>query len=262
MSSEYPITITDRGRVRVLTLNRPDQLNAFNDAQYDGFRNALNDAEANNDVAVVVVTGEGRAFCAGQDLTEMAVEKNYADGERHGFEPFIETLESFPKPIIAAVNGLGIGIGLTMLPHCDLVLMANEARLRAPFASLGIVVEAGNSLLLPQTVGWANAAHALYTSDWLSAETCKEIGLAWKIVALSDLMDETFAIADKIAAQPIASLTATKRLLLDGRLDASKAARAREREHLGRLVGGAANREAIAAFKEKRAPDFTNLPTD
>jgi len=259
MSTDSPVEITNRGRVRVITLNRPDQLNAFNDAQYDAFRHALNDAAADKGVAVAVVTGCGRAFCAGQDLTEMATARDYDDGERHGFEPFIETLEAFPKPIIAAVNGLGVGIGLTMLPHCDLVLMAEEARLRAPFVALGMVVEAGNSALLPQTVGGANAAHALYTADWISAEKCKEIGLVWKLTSLSDLMDEAFAVADQIAAQPIASLIATKALLLDVRAEASKAARARERVHLSKLVGGPANLEAIAAFKEKRAPDFAKL---
>jgi len=260
--SEQPIEVTNRGRVRIVTLNRPDNLNAFNDAQYDGFRKALNDAEADKGVAVVVVTGKGRAFCAGQDLSEMAKERNYDDGERHGFEPFIETLEIFPKPIIAAVNGLGVGIGLTMLPHCDIVLMAEDARLRAPFASLGIVVEAGNSALLPMTVGPSNAAQLLYTSEWLSADTCKQIGLVWKVVPQSDLMDEVFVLADKIAAQPIASLVATKKLLLGGRVDASKAARAREREHLAYLVGGPANLEAIAAFQEKRAPDFAKIDRD
>jgi len=259
MATEQPIEVTNRGRVRVVTLNRPDQLNAFNDAQYDGFRHALDDAAADKGVAVVVITGKGRAFCAGQDLSEMAVEKNYADGDRHGFEPFIETLEAFPKPIITAVNGLGVGIGLTMLPHCDIVLMADDARLRAPFASLGIVVEAGNSALLPQTVGFANAAHMLYTSDWLPAETCKEIGLVWKVVPSAELMDETFQLADKIAAQPVATLMANKQLIMAGRLKASNAARGRERQHLAHLVGGPANLEAIAAFEEKRAPDFAKL---
>jgi enoyl-CoA hydratase/carnithine racemase len=259
MSTEQLIEVEDHSRVRILTLNRPDQLNAFNDAQYDAFRHALNDAATDKGVAVVIITGKGRAFCAGQDLTEMAVQKKYDDGERHGFEPFIETVESFPKPLIAAVNGLGVGIGLTMLPHCDLVLMAEEARLRAPFVALGMVVEAGNSALLPQTVGWANAAHALYTAEWLPAETCKEIGLAWKVVPLDALMDEAMDVASKMAAQPISALVATKALLLDVRAAASKEARARESVHLTKLVGGPANLEAIAAFQEKRAPDFAKL---
>lgn len=259
MSTDQPIKVETRDRVRVITMNRPDQLNAFNDAQYDSFRDALNDAAQDKTVAVVVITGAGRAFCAGQDLTEMAVEKDYADGERHGFEPFIETLEAFPKPLIAAVNGLGVGIGLTMLPHCDIVLMADDARLRGPFAALGIVVEAGNSALLPDTVGYANAAHLLYTADWIPAAECKEIGLVWKLVASANLMEETLGLADRIAAQPISALMANKDLLLARRLEASKAGRARERKHLGQLVGGPANLEAIDAFKEKRAPDFAKL---
>jgi len=243
-------------------LNRPDQLNAFNDEQYDAFRKGLEAAEADPNVAVVVITGKGRAFCAGQDLTQMAVRQEYDDGEPHGFGPFIETLERFPKPVICAINGLGVGIGLTMLPHCDLVLMADDARLRAPFSALGMCVEAGNSALLPQIVGWANAAHILYTADWIDAATCKEIGLVWKLTAPDALMDEAFALADKMAELPIAALTSNKQLLRDARIEASKAARARETVHLAKLVGGPANLEAIAAFKEKRKPNFADLPAE
>ncbi|MBN4046675.1 enoyl-CoA hydratase/isomerase family protein, partial [bacterium AH-315-P15] len=211
-------------------------------------------------IAVAVITGAGRAFTAGQDLGEMATPKKYTDGKRHGFTPFIETVEAFPKPLIAAVNGLGVGIGLTMLPHCDLVLMSEQAQLRAPFVSLGVTVEAGNSFLLPRTVGGANAAHLLYTSEWLSAQKCHELGLVWKVTKADTLLAETFEVADQIAAMPIPSLVETKRLLLDARLEGVRAAREREIVRFAALAGGPANREAIAAFEEKREPDFTNLP--
>jgi len=148
------LRLEDRDRVRLLTLDRSQALNAFNDDLYDAVRDALLDAERCRDIAVVVVTGAGRAFSAGQDLQEMAEPRRHGGAERHGFEPFIEVVEAFPKPLVAAVNGLGVGIGLTLLPHCDLVLMADTARLRAPFVSLGVTVEAGNSALLPACVGW------------------------------------------------------------------------------------------------------------
>lgn len=244
------LRVEGRGRVRVLTLARSSALNAFNDDLYDAVRDALLQAAAGEDVAVVVVTGEGRAFSAGQDLGEMASPRKHGDGLPHGFAPFIETLESFPKPLLAAVNGLGVGIGLTALLHCDLVLMAEDARLRAPFVSLGVTAEAGSSFLLPTRVGWQEAAHLLYTANWLDARAAVAAGLAWKVCPAEKLLDETLAVADEIAAMPVASLVATKKLLLAARLDAVRAARDRENHAFAELAGGPANREALASFRK------------
>jgi enoyl-CoA hydratase/carnithine racemase len=249
----------DHGRVRLLTLDRPEALNAFNDDLYDAVRKALAATAEDPDIAVAVITGAGRAFSAGQDLGEMGNPRHHDDGEPHGFGPFIATAESFPKPLIAAVNGLGIGIGLTLLPHCDLVLMAEDARLRAPFANLGVTAEAGSSYLLPATVGRAAAAHLLYTASWLDSKTCLEIGLAWRVCPPERLLEEALAVASEIAAKPIASLVETKRLLLAAHLDAVRAARERENAAFGRLIGAPANKEAVAAFREKREPDFSAL---
>ena len=253
------LTIDDLERVRLLTLNRPEALNAFNDDLYDAVTAALTDAAHDSDVAVVVITGAGRAFSAGQDLGEMAQPPSHDDGGEHGFGPFIAAAESFPKPLIAAVNGIGIGIGLTLLPHCDLVLISEDARLRAPFASLGVTAEAGSSVLLPMNVGWQATAHLLYTASWLDAARCVDIGLAWKSCPPGQLLDQALAVASEIAAMPIPSLVETKKLLLAGRLDAVRAARGRENAAFARLLGAPANREAIAAFREKRKADFTRL---
>lgn len=144
MTAESLVAAETEGRVRTLTLNRPDRLNAFNDALYDAFASALRDAADDPQVAVVIVTGAGRAFSAGQDLGELGNRPQYSDGNAHGFQPFMDTLQTFPKPLIAAVNGIGVGIGLTMLLHCDYVFMANSARLRAPFVSLGVTAEAAS----------------------------------------------------------------------------------------------------------------------
>ena len=256
------LRIEDNDRVRLLTLDRPNALNAFNDNLYDAVCAALHDAAARPDLAVVVITGEGRAFSAGQDLEELAQPRQHDDGKRHGFPPFIEAVESFPKPLVAAVNGLGVGIGLTLLPHCDLVLIAEGARLRAPFVSLGVTAEAGSTHLLPAVIGWGAAAHLLYTAAWLDAARAVELGLAWRQVPGERLLDEALALAGEIAAMPIASLVATKKLLLAARHDAVRAARDRENEVFAGLVGGPANREAIAAFRERRKPDFTKLPPE
>ncbi len=259
MSGKPAVAIENDGRVRYLTLNRPEQLNAFNDAQYDALAAALRDAAAAPNVAVAVVTGAGRAFSAGQDLGELGNPPVYNDGSVHGFQPFMDVLQNFTKPLIAAVNGVGIGIGTTMLLHCDLVLMGASARLRAPFVSLGISAEAGSSFLFPQTIGWAETAHLLYTASWLSAEDAKRAGIAWRVVPDDALLAETRQLAAQIAAMPISTLVGTKRLLLDARLDAVQRARRRENEIIGELQRGPAVREAIAAFIEKRAPDFSNM---
>lgn len=259
MTDTSRVLAEDRGRVRVLTLNRPAQLNAFDDAMYDAFTAELIRARHDADCAVLIVTGQGRAFTAGQDLGELESRPEHADNAPHGFEPFMNALQSFPKPLIAAVNGIGVGIGLTMLLHCDFVLMAKSARLRAPFVSLGVTAEAGSSVLLPARVGWSNAAHILYSAAWLSADDAVACGLAREAVDDDTLMDAAFALAEPIAAMPISSLTATKGLLLAGRNDAVDRARERERTVFEGLRGGPANREAIAAFKEKRAADFTNI---
>lgn len=259
MSGGPLVRIEDRGRVRVLTLDRPQQLNAFNDAMYDAFAAALRSAGDDGNVAVAVVTGAGRAFSAGQDLGELNNRPQYGDGILHGFQPFMDALQAFPKPLIAAVNGIGVGIGLTMLPHCDLVLIADGARLRAPFVSLGVTAEAGSTYLLPATIGWAPTAHLLYTASWLTAAQAVELGLAWRSVPDAELMREALALAGEVAAMPVASLVATKKLLLASRLEAIQRARDRENVAFDSLEGGPANREALAAFREKRPPDFTRL---
>jgi enoyl-CoA hydratase/carnithine racemase len=253
------LLIEDRERVRLLTLNRPEAKNAFNDALYDALREALAEAQADDGVAAVIITGSPGAFTAGQDLGEMAERPTYSDGERHGFQPFMDVLSTFEKPLIAAVNGVGVGIGLTMLLHCDIVLIATTARLRAPFVSLGIATEAGSSALLAPLVGWQHAAHLLYTAGWIDAHHATEMGLAYRQVADDDLLDEAWTLGQTIGAMPISSLTATKRLLLDARADAVAAARLREDKEIGALAGGAANREAIAAFRERRLANFRHL---
>lgn len=253
------IRLTTHGRVRVLTLNRPSALNAFNDAMYRAVTRAMDDAATNSDIAVVVITGEGRAFTAGQDLAELSDQRTHAQRQLDGFGPFILALETFPKPLIAAVNGLGIGIGLTMLLHCDLVIISEGARLRAPFAALGLTAEAGSSFLLPQRIGWQAAAHALFSARWLDADEAVRCGLAYRKVNSESLMEDALGLAQEIAAMPVTALTTTKRLLLATRQESSRAARAREDDGFGSLVGGPANLEAMAALRERRPPDFGGL---
>ena len=253
------LLIEDRNRVRTITLNRPDALNSFNEVQYHAVAKALDDAADDDGVACVVITGAGRAFCAGQDLSEMGQPQNHNENTERGFPTFMSALDSFSKPLIAAVNGLGIGIGLTMLPYCDFVLIAESARLRAPFTQLGVTAEAGSTFMLPLTIGTRHTADILYTSRWINAQEAAEMGLAGEVLPDDGLMGRVRELADVIAAQPIASLKITKTLLVESRLAAARAARAKEDDLFATLSGGPANQEALAAFKEKRNPDFSKL---
>jgi enoyl-CoA hydratase/carnithine racemase len=249
----------DRGRVRIITLNRPQAKNAFNDDQYDACRDALRAAADDPQVAVVVLTGAEGAFSAGQDLSEMGKPRTPEEARTSGFMPFVDTIQEFPKPLIAAVNGVAVGIGVTMLLHCDIVLAAESARFRAPFVSLGIAAEAGSSVLFVERMGWQNTAWLLFTSGFATAEQAVEMGLVWRRFPDDKLMDEALTLADEIAAMPVSSLMENKRLLLDARIDAVKAARPREEATLARVVGSPANIEAIQAFMQKRKPDFSKL---
>lgn len=236
MTDEPVLLASDDGGARILTLNRPDQLNAFDQALWYATAEALEAAAADDDVRCVVITGTGRGFSAGQDLGEMADPSVFADQEP-GYHRFMPVLEAFPKPVIAAVNGVGVGIGLTMLLHCDLVLMARSARIKVPFLSLGVTTEASASVLMPATMGWQRAAEVLFTEPWIDADQAVADGIALRVVDDDALLDEALALARRIGSWPLGPVVETKQLLLAGRLDAVRTARVRELEAFERLVG-------------------------
>lgn len=251
------LRIEDTDRVRLLQLDRTDALNAFNEALYDALTDALLEADDDPSVAVVVLTGRGRAFSAGTDLLEMA---GMSDGTtqlgRHGFSGLIDTLTDFGKPLICAVNGIGVGIGATILGLCDLALMSTEARLKCPFASLGVAPEAASSATFPALVGRQHATWALMSSEWLSAQECLEMGLVWKLCPPAELLDTAMHHARLLARLPIASLVEIKRTVVEPLRPAIREARERENEAFHRLLGSPANVEALTAFAERRDPDF------
>ncbi len=245
----------DIGRVRLLTLNRPQALNAFNGALFDAVTAALLAADADDGVGVVVLTGAGRAFSAGADLAD----ENAASPTVHGFAGFLEYTIDFSKPLILAVNGLGVGIGATLCGLADLVFMSTEARLRCPFSRLGLVPEAGSTLMFPELMGRQAANWMLMSSEWLSAQECEKLGLVYALCPPSELLTIALGRAAHLAALPAASLRETKRLMLAPRRAALLATFRAENEALGVLRGGPANLEAIAAFREKREPDFSRI---
>ncbi|NGN94260.1 enoyl-CoA hydratase/isomerase family protein [Nocardioides sp. KC13] len=255
----------DRDRVRTLTLNRPEQLNAFNQALYVALAEALRAADEDPEVAVVLLTGTGRAFSAGTDLVEMketasGVGGATEDGASHGFVGLLDSLVAFSKPLVVAVNGLGLGIGATLLGYADLVLASTAARFKTPFTTLGVAPEAASSFLFPRLIGRQNAAWMLLSGEWIGAEEAHEMGLVWRVTEPDDLLAAAWAHAATLATRPISSLVAVKETMTASLRPGIEAARELENAKFAELLGGPANMEALVAFAEGREPDFTRLP--
>lgn len=256
MTDAALVQIDDTNRVRTLTLNRPDALNAFSEALYDATTIALKEAAADPDVSVVLLTGAGRAFSAGNDLVEMqemVTNPEYQMGE-YGFPGLIEALTAFPKPLICAVNGVGLGIGTTILGYADLAFMSTTARLKCPFTSLGVASEAASSYLLPRLIGRQNAAWMLLSSEWIDAPQALRMGLVWQVCEPDDLLAETQRHAAVLASRPVPSLIAVKQTMVDPTREEIAAAAAREYAQFEVLLGAAANADALAAFADRKSP--------
>jgi enoyl-CoA hydratase/carnithine racemase len=243
-----------------ITLNRPAKKNAFDDAQWDGLRDALNDAREDGRVAVALVTGAGRDFSAGQDLGAFgAPAKPRADGFQSGYHGCMAALAAFDKPLVAAARGVGVGIGATLLFHCDVVYVGESVRLRLPFVALGLVPEAASSYLLQAVMGRRRAAELFFTAEWIDAKRALESGIASAVFPDEELLPAARAKAREIARWPVSALRATKRTLLAAHEAAVRAAFAAEDAGMKEQAGSPENREAIAAFLEKRAPDFARF---
>lgn len=256
--------------VRLLTLDRPHRKNAFDDAQWNGLREALQRAREDDAVAVVVVTGAGGDFSAGQDLRAFRSADPAQGGDgpagggegaiaAHPFGRFMDALCAFDKPLLAAAPGVAVGIGATLLFHCDLVYVGESLRLRLPFVSLGLVPEAASSYLLQAAIGSQRAAELFYTAEWVDARRAVELGIAARAFPDRVLLEATLEKAREIARWPVRSLQATKRCLRAVHAEGIRIARAAEDAGMVAQAGSPENVEAIRAFLEKREPDFRKL---
>jgi enoyl-CoA hydratase/carnithine racemase len=249
------VLVTDRSRVRTIALNRPERLNAFNNQLVTDLGAALRDAADDDEVSVILLTGTGRAFSAGADLKEIA-EHLQTPGDPAGhreagspaFGELIDTLTNLPKPLIVAVNGVGVGFGMTVLGFADVAFMSSEARLKCPFTELGAPPEAASTYLLPLLLGRQNAAWALLSSDWISAAEALEMGLVWKVCTPAELLDVAHAHAARLAEKPAAMLSTVKRLLNVPHREHIAAAAARENQAMAALLGTGTNAEALTSF--------------
>lgn len=232
--AEQEILVRDEGRVRVVTLNRPDRVNAFTARSYRRLASALDEADAAADVSVVLLEGAGRGFSSGVDLAAVS-SRDETLGEN--FDHLIKSLIRFSKPLLAAVHGAAVGFGATILLHCDLTLVAETARLRLPFTALGTTPEAASSLLLPQIVGAQRAADLILTSRWISGMEAAQMGLVARCCPEESLHSEALATAQALTALPDAALATAKRLLKAGTAVLVQDALRRERSEAHILLG-------------------------
>ena len=243
----------NEGMVRVLTLDRPEALNAFNGTLFDALTEGLLAAADDASVRVAILTGTGRAFSAGLDLSEVGKE---VEPPVHGSAGLFKALIDFPKPLMLAINGLGVGFGATICGLADMAFMGESARLRTPFTSLGLTGEAGSTTTFPSLLGHQAASWMLYSSAWMDAEACNSAGLVLDVFPDDRLAEEVMERAQTIAAQPLSALLHTKALLMGPKRERIRAAIRAENAVYAELMGGPDNVEAINAFLEKRQPNF------
>jgi enoyl-CoA hydratase/carnithine racemase len=237
--------------VLTLTLNRPARKNAFSREQWAAFADALEAAQQDSRVAVVLLTGAAGNFSSGTDLTE------FADaGAEHPFARCARAVCGFDKPLVGAATGIAVGGGATLLLHCDLLYVGEGLRMRFPFVNLGLVPEFASSYRLQAAIGPRRAAELLFTAQWITAARALETGMATAVLPDAELADHALARAREIAVWPVRALQETKRTLLAAHRSGLEAALRVEDEGMMRCVGSPENNEAIAAFLEKRPADF------
>nr|WP_326532305.1 enoyl-CoA hydratase [Rhodoferax sp.] len=251
------ILIDTAAGVMTLTINRLDKKNSLTQAMYGAMADALNQAASDAAVRAVVLQGHETIFSAGNDIGD------FLNGPTSTLESpvyrFLQGIAQFPKPLIAAVCGPAVGVGTTLLFHCDLVYAGDNAAFSMPFVNLGLCPEAASSLLVPQMMGYHRAAEALLLGEPFMAEAAMEVGLVNRVVPPTEANAVAQAQARKLAAKPLSSLVETKRFMKKGQTSLVLAQMAEEGASFGRMLREPAAREAFTAFMEKRKPDFSKV---
>jgi 2-(1,2-epoxy-1,2-dihydrophenyl)acetyl-CoA isomerase len=245
-----------------LTLNRPDRLNSFNDAMHAELREALARVRADASVRVLLLTGAGRGFCAGQDLSDRAVAPGGAAVDlgasiERNYKPLVLALRALPLPVVCAVNGVAAGAGANLALACDLVLAAKSASFIEPFCKLGLIPDTGGTYFLPRLVGSARAMGLALLGDKLSAEQAAAWGLIWQCVDDAELPAAIERLLAGLAMAPTRGLARTKQALHASPVNTLEAQLDLERDLMRELGGSDDYREGVAAFIAKRPPQFT-----
>ncbi len=240
--------------ILTITFNRPDKKNALTSAMYAVLADALEAADQDNAVRVILFAGNGGAFTAGNDLQDFL--NNPPQGDNTPVFRFLRAISTASKPLVAAVSGVAVGVGTTMLLHCDLVYAGESAKLSLPFVNLALVPEAASSLLLPAMIGHHRAAELFMLGEAFTPATAKDYGIVNAIFPDDKLLAEAMAVAAKLAAKPPTALRLTKQLLKRTKGDVA-GQMALEGDHFRSQLKSAEAREAMTAFFEKRAPKFS-----
>lgn len=250
------LTQIDAG-VMTITLNRLDKKNALTSAMYTAMADALQSAASNSAIRVAVIQGPETFFCAGNDIGDFL--NHPPTAEDSPVYRFLKTISTFPKPLVAAVCGIAVGVGTTLLLHCDLVYAGDNATFSLPFANLGLCPEAASSLLAPQMFGYHRAAELLLLGEAFKADVAFTMGLVNRVVPASEANALAQTQARKLAAKPMSSLLEIKRLMKKGQATNVAQQMAEEGMSFTCMLQEPAAKEAFAAFLEKRKPDFSRF---
>ena len=259
MAYQFILFEVDQGVARI-TLNRPDVLNSIHTAMSGEIRDALSHAEGVPEIRAVMLTGAGRAFCAGQDLDEVrpgASASDFAAHVRTVYNPLVRALRKLEKPVVCAVNGVAAGAGANLALACDLVFAAEEASFVQVFSKIGLVPDTGGSFFLPRLVGLARATALTMLAEKVTAQEAVEIGLIYRVCSAATLLDEASKLAAHLATQPTYGLGLTKRLLNAAGANDLDAQLELEADLQGAAGRSADYAEGVSAFLAKRKPVFT-----
>lgn len=257
MSSEIITELSD-GVLRI-RMDRPDKKNALTVAMYAAMAAALERAASEPAIRAVLIEGHPQVFTSGNDLADFRNPPPRVPGEERPVMRFLKLISSAPKPIVAAVTGPAVGVGTTMLLHCDLVYAGSGARLQMPFVNLALVPEAGSTLLLPASLGYQRAAELLLLGEPFSAAKAHELGIVTEVVADEQVLATALAAAKKLAAKSPAALRLTKQLMKQASAEAVTRRLGEESEYFRQQLESPEAAEAFKAFAEKRAPDFSRF---
>ena len=251
------IEITKKDKVKVIKLNRPELLNAVNEQLVWDFQKATEDVKKDDSVRVVIITGSGRGFSAGADLSEKKASwKGSKDALLRGYKPFFENIINMPKPVIASISGPAAGIGAAIAMSCDLRVMSDDSYILSVFSNIALVPDGGLSWYLPKFMGFAKAYEYAIEAKKISAEECLKYGIANKVVAKDELENITLEWAIKLSKRSSQSLNHTKRLMRESLHIGYWDTFHNEAEIQNELTVSPQNREAVKAFLEKREPNF------
>ncbi|ODS90824.1 MAG: enoyl-CoA hydratase [Comamonas sp. SCN 65-56] len=256
------ILVHTEAGVTTLTFNRVEKKNSFTEVMYGAMADVLQAAAQDAGVRCVVIQGDATVFSAGNDIGDFLRQGQSAQPADMTERPvwrFLKAIASFPKPLVAAVCGPAVGVGTTLLLHCDLVYAGDNAAFALPFVNLGLCPEAASSLLLPRMFGMHRAAEALMLGEPFMAEAALEVGLVNRVVPPTECNALAQQQARKLAAKPLSSLMATKRLMKGAQTEQVLQVMLDESREFGRLMREPAAREAFGAFLEKRKPDFSGM---